>query len=201
MFRPEIQAMSGYVPGEQPQFGKFIKLNTNENPYPPSERAIQAIQDAAGPALSRYPDPLATAFRIRAAEVLGVRPEMILCGNGSDDILTIVTRAFVGQGQRLRLPYPSYVLYRTLAQLQGANWEEVPFDRDWHLTTEFTQGSDDLKLVFLPNPNSPSGTFVPPQHPSNPILMAGPASSCNTEVPPTGIRSWYPIPWTSWSAK
>jgi histidinol-phosphate aminotransferase len=162
MFRPEITAMSGYVPGEQPQAGKFIKLNTNENPYAPSNKALQAIRDAASPALARYPDPAANAFRIKAADVLGLEPEMILCGNGSDDILTIVTRGCVGPGQRLRLPYPSYVLYRTLAQLQGARWEEIPFERDWSLSPDFFRSDDDLKLVFLPNPNSPSGTVIPP---------------------------------------
>jgi histidinol-phosphate aminotransferase len=162
MFRPEIQAMRGYVPGEQPQAGKFIKLNTNENPYPPSRLALQAIRDAASSALARYPDPLANSFRISAAELYDVDPDMVLCGNGSDDILTIVTRACVGQGQRLRLPYPSYVLYRTLAQLQGAQWQEVPFNKDWSLSPAFSASDGDLKLVFLPNPNSPSGTMIPP---------------------------------------
>ena len=113
--RPEIAAMAGYMPGEQPQTGKFIKLNTNENPYPPSAHVIRAILEVAQSRLNRYPDPLGNAFRQRAADVLGVPSECILCGNGSDDILTIVTRAFVGPGQRLRLPRPSYVLYKTLA--------------------------------------------------------------------------------------
>ena len=94
-FRPEIESMAGYSPGEQPQAGKFIKLNTNENPYPPSPKVATAIQQVAETSLWRYPDPLATAFRHRAAEVLGVTPEWILCGNGSDDPLTIVTRALV----------------------------------------------------------------------------------------------------------
>jgi histidinol-phosphate aminotransferase len=159
-FRPEIEAMAGYVPGEQPQAGKFIKLNTNENPYPPSPRVVRAIQQAAEARLMRYPDPMGNAFRDRAADVLGVPRDWILCGNGSDDILTIVTRAFVGAGQRLRLPYPSYILYRTLAQLQAANWEEVRFRDDWSLPPEFAAATPDLKLVFLPNPNSPTGTVV-----------------------------------------
>ena len=162
-FRPEIQAMKPYVPGEQPQGGKFIKLNTNENPYPPSQRVVAAIQEAAAARLERYPDPLGTAFRIRAAEVLGVEPDWILCGNGSDDILTIVTRAFVGSGEQLRLPYPSYILYRTLAQLQGAEWEEVHFNEDFSLDAAFSKMHERLKLVFLPNPNSPSGTVLEPE--------------------------------------
>lgn len=159
-FRPEIAAMSGYVPGEQPQAGKFIKLNTNENPYPPSAKVVRAIQQAAESGLMRYPDPLGNAFRDRAADVLGVPRDWILCGNGSDDILTIVTRALVGVGQRLRLPYPSYILYKTLAQLQAAAWDEVPFRDDWTLPPEFAAATEDLRLVFLPNPNSPTGTMV-----------------------------------------
>ena len=162
-FRPEIQSLQPYVPGEQPQGGKVIKLNTNENPYPPSTRVISAIQEAAAARLERYPDPLGTAFRVRAAEVLGIEPDWILCGNGSDDILTIVTRAFVGQGEQLRLPYPSYILYRTLAQLQGAEWEEVHFRSDFTLDDSFSRMHDRLRLVFLPNPNSPSGTLLGPE--------------------------------------
>jgi histidinol-phosphate aminotransferase len=160
--RPEIAAMQGYVPGEQPPPGKFIKLNTNENPYPPSPAAVRAIVEVAEHALARYPDPLGTAFRMRAADVLGVPPDWILCGNGSDDILTIVTRALVGQGDLLRLPYPSYILYRTLAELQGARFEQVHFAADWQLTPDFTRDAPRLRLAFLPNPNSPSGTAVPP---------------------------------------
>ena len=158
-FRDDVLAMKPYVPGEQPLTGKAIKLNTNENPYPPSPKVIAAIQQASM-RLERYPDPLATAFRIRAAEVLNVAPDQILCGNGSDDILTIITRAFVSPGSLLRLPYPSYILYRTLAELQGARSQEIDFATDWSLTSEFFTSSNDLKLVFLPNPNSPSGTLV-----------------------------------------
>src|SRR5277367_4268177 len=97
-FRPAIDAMTGYVPGEQPQAGKFIKLNTNENPYPASPAVGRAIAASLERGLARYPDPMATAFRRCAAELYGVEPEWILAGNGSDDLLTIVTRAFVGQG-------------------------------------------------------------------------------------------------------
>lgn len=155
--------MAGYTPGEQPQGGKFIKLNTNENPYPPSPAVARAITAILERGLGRYPDPMADAFRRRAGEVLGFEPNWILCGNGSDDLLTILTRAFVGQGQTLRLPYPSYILYQTLAQLQGATGEEVWFERDWSLPDKFAGAAADLRLAFLPNPNSPSGTVVPPE--------------------------------------
>ncbi|MBC8354618.1 MAG: histidinol-phosphate transaminase [Planctomycetes bacterium] len=158
--RPNIAAMSGYTPGEQPQAGKFIKLNTNENPYPPSQKVTQAIQAALEQGLVKYPDPVGNSFRRRAAEVLGVEPDWILCGNGSDDILTILTRAYVGEGDLLRLPYPSYVLYRTLAEIQGANCDEVRFNDDWTLPDAFGAATERLKLVFLPNPNSPTGTVI-----------------------------------------
>lgn len=160
--RPEIARMQGYVPGEQPRGGKFIKLNTNENPYPASPAVGRAVMAALERGLQRYPDPMGEAFRIRAGEVLRVPPDWIMCGNGSDDILTIATRTFVGQGDLLRLPYPSYILYKTLAGLQGAEAEEVHFGRDWTLPEEFSSGKPRLKLVFLPNPNSPSGTVLSP---------------------------------------
>ncbi|HVC94454.1 MAG TPA: histidinol-phosphate transaminase [Pirellulales bacterium] len=159
-FRPAIDAMNGYVPGEQPQAGKFIKLNTNENPYPASPAVARAVQAVLERGLGRYPDPLASAFRQRAAEVLNVDPDWVLCGNGSDEILTLLTRAFVGEGQLLRLPYPSYILYKTLAQIQGARSEEISFEPDWSLADRFASAGDGLRLVFLPNPNSPSGTMI-----------------------------------------
>lgn len=158
-FRSEIASMVPYTPGEQPQTGKAIKLNTNENPYPPSPRVIEAIHQATCK-LERYPDPLGTAFRRAAGDVLGVDPEMVLCGNGSDDCLTILTRAFVGDGQKLRLPFPSYILYRTLAELQSARFEEIPFDKDFGLSAGFFAKDQSLKLIYLPNPNSPSGTII-----------------------------------------
>jgi len=158
-FRDDVVAMSPYTPGEQPQSGKVIKLNTNENPYPPSPLVVEAIHQATS-RLERYPDPLGTAFRIAAADVLNVNPDMILCGNGSDDCLTILTRAFVGKGQKLRLPYPSYILYRTLAELQSAQFEEIAFDQNFGLSESFFANEPSLKLIYLPNPNSPSGTML-----------------------------------------
>ena len=157
--RDNISRLAGYVPGEQPQGGKFIKLNTNENPYPPSVKVVEAIQVAAEK-LVRYPDPVSTAFRLAAGEALDVDPDWIVSGNGSDDILTILTRSFVGQGDLIRLPNPSYILYRTLAEIQGADYQEVDFHDDWSLPESFSANDNRLKLVFLPNPNSPTGTVV-----------------------------------------
>jgi histidinol-phosphate aminotransferase len=163
LVRADIAALAGYVPGEQPQGGKWIKLNTNENPYPPSPAVARAITaTATGRTLAKYPDPLATVFRRRAGEVLGVDPDWILCGNGSDDLLTILVRSFVGQGECLRMPYPSYILYRTLAGIQGAACDEVHFSPDWSLGNGFAAPRAGLRLAIIANPNSPSGTLLPP---------------------------------------
>ncbi len=158
--RPNILKMEGYVPGEQPQEDGYIKLNTNENPYPPSPRVAEAITEVLRRGLQKYPDPLATKFRKTAATVLGVDPDWILAGNGSDDVLTIVTRAFVGEGDQIRYPYPSYLLYSVLAQLQNADSEFVLFEKDWSLGSSFWKEKERLKLIYLANPNSPSGTMI-----------------------------------------
>lgn len=167
LVRADIAALAGYVPGEQPQGGKWIKLNTNENPYAPSPAVARAIAaTAAGRTLAKYPDPLASVFRMRAAEVLGIDPDWILCGNGSDDLLTILVRTFVGAGECLRVPTPSYILYRTLAGIQGVECEEFRYDRDWTLSDGFAAPQSatgaDVKLAIIANPNSPSGTLLPP---------------------------------------
>src|SRR5262249_29253176 len=132
-FLPHIDRMAGYQPGEQPRGGGFVKLNTNENPYPPSPRVVEAIRVAAGERLRKYPDPVGTAFREAAARHHGITPDMILAGNGSDDLLTIFTRAFVGPGDAVVAPSPSYILYRTLAEIQNARIVVIPFRPDWSL--------------------------------------------------------------------
>ena len=155
--------MQAYVPGEQTVGVETVKLNTNENPYPPPPAVVRAIQDAATGPLNRYPDPMADRFREAAAETLGLPDRnWILAGNGSDEILTLLVRAFVGENQTLRLPTPSYILYRTLADIQDARWDQVAFDDQWQLDDDYAAGGDDLRLVMLPNPNSPSGTAVAP---------------------------------------
>jgi histidinol-phosphate aminotransferase len=156
--RPCIRAMAAYTPGEQPRDGTFIKLNTNENPYPPSPRVFEALHTAlTGDRLRKYPDPAGMEFRRTAGRVLGVDPDGILIGNGSDDILTILTRAFVPECGLVVSPTPSYLLYHTLASLQGARFMTVPFTPDWQLPDPWPVKFADL--TFLANPNSPSGTI------------------------------------------
>jgi histidinol-phosphate aminotransferase len=157
--RSNIRAMSGYVPGEQPRDGAYVKLNTNENPYPPSPRVFEALREALiGDRLRRYPDPTGVHFRHTAGRVLHVDPDGVLIGNGSDDVLTIVTRAFVREGGLIVSPTPSYLLYRTLADLQGARFQTVPFTPDWDLPASWPM--QNAHLTFIANPNSPSGTAV-----------------------------------------
>jgi len=160
LLRPNIEQMAGYQPGEQPREAGFIKLNTNENPYPPSPRVIDALRRNINETLRLYPDPMATAVREKAAGTYGFRPEQILVGNGSDDLLTIIMRAFVAPGEVVAYPMPSYTLYRTLAQIQDARAVEVPFPHDYSLPAGLRQTA--AKVVFLANPNSPSGTVIPP---------------------------------------
>lgn len=157
--RPNIRAMAGYTPGEQPQQDGFVKLNTNENPYPPSPRALEAMAEVLrSDRLRKYPDPLGAAFRQSAGKLLGVDPDGILIGNGSDDILTILTRAFVPEGGLVVSPSPSYLLYATLADIQGARFEAVPFTKDWQLPSPWPRR--DAHLTLVANPNSPTGTMV-----------------------------------------
>jgi histidinol-phosphate aminotransferase len=155
--RANIRAMQGYVPGEQLNDPDILKLNTNENPYPPSPRVFDAIKAVlTSDKLRKYPQPLGDSFRQTAGRVLGIDPDSILIGNGSDDLLTILTRAFVPEGGLIASPTPSYILYKSLAEIQGARFEKIPFTDEWQLRFPWPRAD----LAFLPNPNSPSGTVV-----------------------------------------
>lgn len=160
-FRNNIERMSGYTPGEQPKDGIYIKLNTNENPYPPSPKVLTAIKEAVNESLRLYPDPIATAARIKIAEILNTKPERVMAGNGSDDLLSIIVRSFAGPGDRIVFPYPSYMLYKTLAELQDGIACAIDFTEDYSLPKDFIV--EGAKVTFLANPNSPSGTMISPK--------------------------------------
>jgi len=160
--RPHIRQMEGYTPGEQPSAGeRVVKLNTNENPFPPSDRVMRAIREIEPEMLRRYPNPTADVFRNKAAKLLGIEKNMILTGNGSDDILTIAARSFIGAGGTLAYPEPTYSLYPILAQLADAKTVTVEWAGDWALPIEALVATK-ADAIFLANPNAPSGTFVPP---------------------------------------
>src|SRR6476646_3579081 len=160
--RPTVRAMEGYTPGEQPAPGeRVVKLNTNENPYPPSPKVMQAIREIEPEMLRRYPNPTADKFRETAAKVLGIDMEMIIAGNGSDDLLTIATRTFVPPGGTLAYPDPTYSLYPVLAKLEEAKTTTVDWGTEWSLPLdELIETKADA--IYLANPNAPSGTFVTP---------------------------------------
>ena len=150
--------MTGYIPGEQPGDEALAKLNTNENPYPPSPRVLAALRKTTNQSLRLYPEPLSDSLRKLAAEVYGVRPENILAGNGSDEILSIVLRCFVGPGDRVAFPVPTYSLYETLVKIQDGEQVGVEYPADFAIPPELH--SANAAVTFLCNPNSPSGTLV-----------------------------------------
>ncbi len=155
--------MTGYVPGEQPAPGeRVVKLNTNESPFPPSPAVMAAIRDLEPERLRVYPPPTAHAFREAAASLHGVAPENVLAGNGSDDVLTIVTRAFVPPGGRVASPWPTYSLYPVLCEIQGAHHVRVDWDDEWSLPVSRLLAVR-ADAIYLANPNAPSGTASPPE--------------------------------------
>jgi histidinol-phosphate aminotransferase len=157
-FRSNIAAMVGYIPGEQLQDQGFIKLNTNENPYPPSPKVSSALRKAINPSLRLYPEPLSDSLRSTAADVFGVEPSNIIVGNGSDELLSIVLRCFVSRQDRVAFPAPTYSLYDTLIEIQDAVAFRVDFPPDFSLPDSLAE--QNAALTFLCNPNAPSGTLV-----------------------------------------
>ncbi|MCK5845146.1 MAG: histidinol-phosphate transaminase [Victivallales bacterium] len=159
LFRKAIDEMSGYTPGEQPKrIGGWIKLNTNENPYPPSPAVAEALKNMDVDKLRLYPDPECCEIREFLAELHGVEVENIIAGNGSDDILTMAVRSFVPEGGLAASPSPSYSLYPVLSAIQGANWLEIPLLEDFSLPANFAEQAGGATLALIPRPNAPTGT-------------------------------------------
>ncbi|MBI3875824.1 MAG: aminotransferase class I/II-fold pyridoxal phosphate-dependent enzyme [Verrucomicrobia bacterium] len=182
--RPLVQQLHAYVPGEQPKIKGLIKLNTNENPYPPSPKVLRAVKAAVDGRLRLYPNPTASALRERLAKLHGGAPENIIIGNGSDEVLALATRAFVepvaaevtrrtrgangpsasSRRRRHTIQYftPSYSLYPVLADIHDAVKNVVPLKPDFSLpsVTELRRGRQwdfHAALTFVTTPNAPSG--------------------------------------------
>jgi histidinol-phosphate aminotransferase len=160
-FRENVERAAGYKPGFQPKDADVIKLNTNENPYPPSPLVLKALAEIKAEQLRRYPDPLADTFRKAAAELHGVKPENILCTNGGDELLSIAIRAFCDKNRTVTYPVPTYSLYPVLAGLQNCGAIEIPFNSDFSLPAGLEKTGSALTIVC--NPNSPTGSFVRPE--------------------------------------
>ncbi|MBR4081045.1 MAG: histidinol-phosphate transaminase [Clostridia bacterium] len=148
--------LTPYVAGEQPRGQTFIKLNTNENPYPPSPRVMQAILQAAGH-MRLYPDPEATALREAIARVNGVQPEQVFCGNGSDEVLAFAFAALFA-GKTLVAPDITYSFYPVYADLFGVDYRTVPLKEDF---TADVAGLCCGCPIVLANPNAPTGLLLP----------------------------------------
>jgi len=169
-----IQGLHPYVPGEQPKIAHLIKLNTNENPYPPSPKVLSAVKRATDGRLRLYPNPTAQTLREALARLHRCAPENIIVGNGSDEILAMAVRAFVEPlskpTSRGRVPSesvvqfftPSYSLYPVLAEIHGAQKRAVSLETDFGLPSNrnLRTGGDwvfDAALTFITTPNAPTG--------------------------------------------
>ncbi len=174
--RADVKAMKGYTPGEQVR--DCVKLNTNECPWGPSPAVMSTMASLATASgeesLRLYPDPVSLRLREAAASLYHVGPDQVLAGNGSDDCLTIIYRAFLRPGERIACPWPTYGLYDTLATLQGAEIVHVDYlvpsagnpptsqagaQGGWKLPSSLAKQA--AKLVVVANPNNPSATLVP----------------------------------------
>src|SRR5271156_3707968 len=161
LVRDNIAAMKGYTPGEQPGDLSIIKLNTNENPYPPSPRVLEAVKSITPEQLRRYPNPDARVFREAAASVHGVDPDWIITTNGGDELLALAFRACVGDGQSVVFLDPSYSLYPILGAMQAARQIVLEYEINrakWELPRKIFQL--DARLLLIVNPNAPSGTLI-----------------------------------------
>src|SRR6266446_1619772 len=160
--RRQVERMSGYVPGEQPKVAGLIKLNTNENPYPPSPKVLEAIRAAIDRKLRLYPDPTSSTLRVKLGKIHGFDPEQIIIGNGCDDILNLCVRAFCGECEKLAYFWPSYSLYPVLANIQGATQVELPLDENFQIGVHppLLTKLAGVKLVFITQPNAPSGVWL-----------------------------------------
>jgi histidinol-phosphate aminotransferase len=160
LFWSELAAnLSPYVPGEQPQIPGLVKLNTNESPFGPSPRAIEAIRAAAGDSLRLYPDPQSTRLREALASYHKVAPEQIFVGNGSDEVLAHVFAALLKQARPVRFPDVTYSFYPVYCRLLGIDHEAVPLDSEMRVRVDDYFGR--AGPVIIANPNAPTGIALP----------------------------------------
>ena len=152
------KTLTPYTPGEQPRERKWIKLNTNENPYPPSQKALAAIREAAGEGLRLYPDPDCTSLREALAATFDLKPGQVFVGNGSDEVLALCFQAFFDPDRTILFPDVTYSFYPVFADLYGLNYREVPLDECFGLPLEEFLGNNGG--VVIANPNAPTGRAV-----------------------------------------
>ncbi len=161
-FREEVEHMFGYVPGEQPKMERLLKLNTNENPYPPSPQLRNILADFDLARLRLYPDPRADAFRDAVAARWGVARDQVIAGNGSDEILSLVFRAFTSPDLPVSCLEPSYSLYPVLAAMQGAQVRKVALQPGvFTIPDDILEQIKGTNLLVIARPNAPTGNSFP----------------------------------------
>ena len=165
-----LQSLTAYTPGEQPRDRRYLKLNTNESPFPPPAAVIDAATEAAG-SLQLYSDPDCRDLRAAAAGLYGVAPEALMPVNGSDEALYLAFRAFGGPGRRFAFPAVSYSFYPVFAAVTGTQAMPVPLRPDFSIDPADYAGLD--ASIVIANPNAPTGLALTlPQIES--ILQADP---------------------------
>lgn len=157
--RDNVAALHAYTPGEQPTDPAVVKLNTNENPYPPAPSVLDVLQRAPSDWFRLYPDPVARRLREAIARVHGCAVENVFCGNGSDEVLALCIRAFVPDHGRIGYFDPSYSLYPVLAAI--ANIGTVPLSLEEDFSWPVPEQSYDVPLFFWTNPNAPTSLLCP----------------------------------------
>lgn len=158
-FRELLRDVQGYAPGEQPRGENIVKLNTNENPYPPSPRVIEAIRRLDTADLRKYPDPGAEALRQACARRHGFPgSDWVVAGNGMDELLALALRAFVDPGDAVLSVDPTYTLYEVLCALHGCRMRCVPLNDAWLPPESFYR--DQARMCFLARPNAPTGVAM-----------------------------------------
>lgn len=152
-----LKKMTEYIPGEQPKnLDEFIKLNTNENPFPPSKAVLSAIQKATDEKLRLYPDPMSKSLREVFATTNKLNPENIFIGNGSDEIFTLLFRGFIEPDELAAFPYPSYSLYYTMSEANGIKYDKINLNKSFDV--DFSKLlAKKYSLVIVGNPNNPTG--------------------------------------------
>ena len=153
--KPHLRDLEPYTPGLQPSGDHWIKLNTNESPFPPPAAVEEAIMNEVQ-RLARYPNPGSEALREALADLHGVSPRQVIIGNGSDDLLNLLVRAFGGEGRLTLQTFPSYSLYPVITAIAGGTIQSVFLDEDFSLPVDalVSAGAD---LLFLTCPNAPTG--------------------------------------------
>ncbi|MEN9905225.1 MAG: hypothetical protein RLZZ555_1790 [Pseudomonadota bacterium] len=158
-----VHGLTPYVPGEQPKIDKLVKLNTNEHPYGPSPRALEAIRHATGDSLRLYPDPNCDALKAALAQRFGVQANQVFVGNGSDEVLAHAFQALLNHERELWFPDISYSFYPVYCGLYGVANRQVPLAEDFTIRVEdyLPQGNDKAGAIIFPNPNAPTGRLLP----------------------------------------